>query len=149
MACVADVECLHAQVAEAIGRAGPLVVICADHRLAAPLPRDVADAWSRAMRQNNSPHLRAGLLLDPANTMYNLQIARIVQCAGHPARRLFTEVDALCVWLGESLEVAERVALGNLFAGDEPPCSDIRAIARERPVECELEGSGPEGCCGN
>jgi hypothetical protein len=69
LADVGDVAALHAQVQHAISRAGPGAVICADHRLASPLSREAADAWSRVMRQNNGSLALAGVLLDPTNMM--------------------------------------------------------------------------------
>jgi hypothetical protein len=115
LASVGDVAALHAQVVEALLRAGPRPVICADHRHASPLSRDVADAWSRVMRENNASGVRGGILLDPSNTMYNLQIERVVGCAGNPARRLFTDIDLLRAWIGGTLSPSERKALDDLF----------------------------------
>ena len=116
LANVGDVAALHAQVVAAIRRAGPRPVICADHRLASPLSREVADAWSRVMRQNNASGVRGGLLLDPSNVMYNLQIERVVRCAGNPGRRLFVDIDLLRDWIGGPLSESERKALDGLFA---------------------------------
>jgi hypothetical protein len=116
LANVADVAALHAQVVEAIGRAGPRPVVCADHRQASPLSRDVADAWSRVMRQNNVSGMREGLLLDPANAMYNLQIERVVRCAGNLSRRLFVDIDILREWIGGPLSESERKVLDDLFS---------------------------------
>jgi hypothetical protein len=116
LANVGDVAALHGQVVAALRRAGPRPVICADHRLASPLSRDVADAWSRVMRQNNAAGLREGLLLDPSNAMYNLQIERVVRCAGNPARRLFVDADLLRDWIGWRLSASERKALADLLS---------------------------------
>ena len=116
LANMGDVAALHAQVVEALRRAGPRPVICADHRLASPLSRDVADAWSRVMRQNNASGVRGGLLLDPSNAMYNLQIERVVRCAGNPSRRLFVDIDILRDWIGGPLSESERKALDGLFS---------------------------------
>ncbi|MGO9837419.1 MAG: hypothetical protein ACLP1X_24785 [Polyangiaceae bacterium] len=115
LASVGDIGALHAQVVEALRRAGPRPVICADHRLASPFSRDVADAWSRVMRENNASGVRGGILLDPSNTMYNLQIERVVRCAGNTARRLFTDIDLLRAWIGGTLNPSERKALDDLF----------------------------------
>jgi hypothetical protein len=116
LANVGDVAALHAQVVEALRRAGPRPVICADHRHASPLSREVADAWSRVIRQNNASGVRAGLLLGPSNAMYNLQIERVVRCAGNPARRLFADIDPLRDWIGGPLSEPERRALDDLFS---------------------------------
>jgi hypothetical protein len=119
LADLADVESLNACIVAAIRLAGPGAVICADHRLASPLPSDVADASSHAMRKANSGIARSGLLLDPANTMFNLQVERIVRCAGSPARRLFTDSRELCDWVDDALTEPERVELRTFLSGKE------------------------------
>lgn len=111
-----EVEALNAEVYASIRRAGPGAVICADHRSVGPLSRQVADAWARGMRGANGGIVRGGLLLDPANTMYNLQVERVVRCAGNSARRLFMDIGALRDWVGEALTEPERKALGGLFS---------------------------------
>ncbi|MGO9836318.1 MAG: hypothetical protein ACLP1X_19115 [Polyangiaceae bacterium] len=85
---VADVDSLKAAVFAALERAGSGAVICADCRGAAPYTAEVANACAQAMRQLNPSIARSGLLLDPSNTMFNLQIERVAQCAGHDQRRL-------------------------------------------------------------
>jgi hypothetical protein len=113
-----DVESLHAQVLAAVRRAGPGAVICADHRFASPLSREVADVWSRNMRGNNGGIVRGALLLDPANTMYNLQVERVVHCAGSAARRLFADIEELRDWVSDALTEPEREALRGLFSSE-------------------------------
>ena len=112
-----DVAALKVQVAAAIRRAGPGAVICADHRFGSPLSSEVADAWSCVMRRNDGHVVRRGLLLEPSNAMYNLQLERVVRCAGNSSRRFFTGIDKLRDWVGEALSGSERGALGDLFAG--------------------------------
>jgi hypothetical protein len=114
---VDEVAALRVQVAACIHRAGQGAVICADHRFGSPLSSDVADAWSRVMRRNDGHIVRRGLLLDPANAMYNLQLERIVHCAGNDSRRFFTAIDELREWVGEVLSGSERGALDGLFDG--------------------------------
>lgn len=118
LATLDDVESLHAQVSAAVRRAGPSAVICADHRFASPLSGEVADVWSRKMRGNNGGVVRSALLLDPANTMYNLQVERVVHCAGSSARRLFAQVEELRDWVSDALTEPEREALRALFSGE-------------------------------
>ena len=60
--------------------------------------------------------MRGGLLLDPSNAMYNLQIERVVRCAGNPGRRLFVDIDLLRDWIGGPVSESERKALDGLFA---------------------------------
>jgi hypothetical protein len=50
-------------------------------------------------------------LFDPSNTMYNLQLERVVHCAGNEDRRLFKDADELCDWLDGSLTEPEREAV--------------------------------------
>ena len=111
LAHIADVESLNAAVFAAVYQVGPGAVICSDHRGAAPLTGEVANAWSRGMRRANASIARGALLLDPSNTMYNLQIERVVHCAGNEDRRLFRDADKLCDWLEGTLTEPEREAV--------------------------------------
>jgi hypothetical protein len=112
-----DVAALKVQVAAVIRRAGPGAVICADHRFGSPLSSEVADAWSCIMRKNDGHVVRRGLLLDPSNAMYNLQLERVVRCAGNGSRRFFTTIDELRDWVSEALTQPERDGLHDLFSG--------------------------------
>jgi hypothetical protein len=116
LACLGDIEALNAEVFTAVRRVGSGAVICSDCRFAFPLLYEVADVWSRGMRGANRGVVRSGLLIDPANTMFNLQAERVVRCAGNPARRLFAKVDDLRDWVGEALPESERGALRDIFA---------------------------------
>ena len=111
LAGLADFESHHANVLSALRSAGPGFVVCADHRSASPVPSDVADSWSRAMRRGNGSLTRSAILLNPANTTFNLQIQRVIQCAGSDARRVFMDRQELQEWLDGRLSDAERVAL--------------------------------------
>jgi hypothetical protein len=110
-----DVERLNAEVFAAIERAGPRALIYADHRFASPVPRDVADALSRGMRQANRKILQTAILLDPANTTFNLQVERIVRCACNSARRLFSGRIELHAWMDGVMTDDERRILPRLF----------------------------------
>jgi hypothetical protein len=111
MGSIADIESLNTAVFAAVRCAGPGVVVCADHRFASPLPRDLADVWSGAMRRTNRSLVRSAILIDPANVTFNLQIERIVRCAGSDARRVCADRDRLYEWLDDRLNDAERAAL--------------------------------------
>lgn len=111
LAGLADIEALNASATAAMRLAGPAFVVCADHRFASPLPCDLADSWSRAMRGVNRSLGRSAILLHPANTTFNLQIERVVQCAGSDDRRVFTDRKELLEWLDGRLNEAERAAL--------------------------------------
>jgi len=109
---VADVEQLDAAVTSAIREAGPGASICADYRAASPLPPDVARAWSKAMRNTNGALARSALLVDPRNALFNLQLERVVKCAGNPARRLFSDLAELRDWIAGVLGDRERDSIG-------------------------------------
>jgi hypothetical protein len=117
LAHLADIDALKASAAAAMRLAGPPFVICADHRFASPVSTDLADPWSRAMRSVNRNLGRSAILLHPANTTFNLQIQRVVQCAGSDARRVFTDRKELLDWLDVRLTEAERAALRTFLDG--------------------------------
>jgi hypothetical protein len=112
---VSDVDSLKAAVFAALERAGSEAVICADCRGATPFTGEVANACAQAMRQLNPYIVRSALLLDPSNTMFNLQLERVAQCAGNDQRRLFGDADELRDWLDGTLAAAERRALRTLL----------------------------------
>jgi hypothetical protein len=114
---VADIESLNTAVFAAVHSVGPGVVVCADHRFASPLPRDLADVWSGAMRRTNRNLIRSAILVDPTNTTFNLQIERIVRCAGSDLRRVFADRDEVCEWLDGGLTDVEQAALRVFLAG--------------------------------
>jgi hypothetical protein len=117
---VAAVDSLSAGVLAAIRRVDCGAVLWGDCRRASPISAQVAGAWSRDMRHANRCIARSGILLDPANEMFNLQVVRVVQCAGNPSRRLFTDPRELLAWLHDCLPGDERDLLGGLIAGYEP-----------------------------
>ncbi len=114
---LADVDAFNASANAAMRLAGPAFVICADHRYASPVSTDLADPWSRAMRSVNRNLGRSAIFLHPANTTFNLQIQRVVRCAGSDARRLFTDRKELLEWLDVLLTEAERAALRTFLDG--------------------------------
>jgi hypothetical protein len=69
------------------------------------------------MRRANRSIGRSGILLDPSNTVFNLQVARVVRCAGSDARRLFTDPRQLYDWASHDLTTSERAALADLLSG--------------------------------
>lgn len=119
LARLTDVESLNASVFAAVQGVGAGAVICADHREGTPLTGEVANVWAQAMRKANQTIVRAALLLDPSNTMFNLQLERVVHCAGNEARRLFSDAEELCDWLDSALTESERQALRALFSGSQ------------------------------
>jgi hypothetical protein len=105
------VESLNCAVFGALRNAGPGAIICADHRRASPLSVEVADAWSRGMRAANDKIARSAVLVDPANSTYNLQLERVVRCALSPTRRLFSDPAELLEWMQDALTDAEERGL--------------------------------------
>lgn len=112
-----EMQSLATRVFAAIEHAGSAVVICTDCRSAFPVGSHVARAWARAMRRANRRIVRSAFLLDPANTMFNLQLDRIVRCAMNPDRRCFTHLEPLADWIGDVLSEPERQAVHALFSG--------------------------------
>jgi hypothetical protein len=116
----ADVDSLSAGIVEALLFAGPGAVICADYRQVKPLSPHVVSVWARAMRSVNQAIAGSALLLDPSNTIFNLQVQRAVHCAGNSKRRVFTDLDELRLWVDRTLTHAEREALDTFLASDGP-----------------------------
>jgi hypothetical protein len=112
-----EVTALSVALGSAAAPLGSRAVVLADYRRAGPFPHGVGDAWSRAMRRSNQNVLRSAALLDPANETFNLQIARVIRCAGLPARRWFNEVDELRAWLADVLTEGERARLDAFLGG--------------------------------
>jgi hypothetical protein len=86
--------------------------------LATPLSGEVADEWSRRIRHGNPAPAHAkpsAILLDPANALYNLQVERVMQCAGKQVR-LFPALGEVTEWLGGFLTDAEMATVRELFA---------------------------------
>jgi hypothetical protein len=119
---VAAVASLSASVLDAVRQVDSGAVIWGDYRRASPISAQVASAWSRDMRHANRAIARSGILLDPSNEMFNLQVYRVVQCAGNPSRRLFTDPHELLAWLNDFLSPDERDVLPGLIA-DHGPCA--------------------------
>jgi hypothetical protein len=111
LATLSDVESLNDAVRAAAGGAGRGAVICADYRRTKPFTGEVAGAWSQAMRRANESIVRSAVLLNPSNTMFNLQVERVVHCAANEQRRLFRDAKELQDWLEGILTAAEREAL--------------------------------------
>ncbi len=112
MTSVADIGAFTAQVLAATRQTGGRALLCADYRRASPLMPEAAGPWSHAMREANKYIIRSAVLVDPRNTMFNLQIARVVRCAGHAGRRrIFEDVAELRGWLGDAATEAERQSI--------------------------------------
>ncbi len=112
LADLTDVERLDDAVGSALRDAGPGASICADYRSTLPLSPAVAKAWAKVMRETNGALAQSAVLIDPRNTLFNLQMERIVRCTANPARRIFQDVARLGDWMAGVLEEPERAAVG-------------------------------------
>jgi hypothetical protein len=130
---VAAVASLSAGVIAAVRQVDCGAVIWGDYRGASPISAQVASAWSRDMRHANRSIARSGILLDPANEMFNLQVVRVVQCAGNPSRKLFTDPRDLLAWLHHDLTPDEREVLRDLIRGARGPYPAAPSSARYMP----------------
>jgi hypothetical protein len=124
------VASLSAGVLQAMRKVNCGAVIWGDYRRASPISAQVASAWSRDMRHVNRSIARSGILLDPANEMFNLQVVRVVQCAGNPSRRLFTDPRELLAWLNDDLTPDEREVLRGLIVGEHAPYPAVPPVAQ-------------------
>ncbi len=111
-----DVRSLGAMVHEAARRAGRHAIIFSDMRRMSPVPQHLADPWARNMRAGNKLLERTGILLDRDNITFNLQLERIVRCAGDPRRRIFHDARELRDWLAGSATAAELADIDRLLA---------------------------------
>ena len=82
---------------------------------------EAAGPWSHAMREANKYLIRSAVLVDPGNTMFNLQMERVVRCADYAGRRrIFTNVAELRDWMSDAAADAELQAIDALLSrGDE------------------------------
>jgi hypothetical protein len=112
-----DIAALTARMShEASGMSGPPIVF-ADLRAGSPFSQAVADRWSRDMRSFNEKVARSALLLSPENATFNLQFARVVQCAGSPSRRCFCDGAELREGLRAFLTKSELARVDELLPG--------------------------------
>jgi hypothetical protein len=112
-----EVTAMNAALRSASAHLGAKAVIVADCRQASPFPHEVGDAWSRAMRRFNGNVIRSAILLDPSNETFNLQIARVIRCAGLPARRWFHDPEEARAFLADVLTELELARLADVLAG--------------------------------
>jgi hypothetical protein len=113
---VEDVHCLTRLLHEAARDVGTDTIIFSDCRRTMPVPQEVADEWSRHMREFNKRLARTGILLDRENETFNLQLERVVRCAGNPVRRVFYDPRELREWLSHALTAAEMSLIDELLA---------------------------------
>ena len=107
-----DVDVFVADVLAAMRRAGGQALLCCDYRRGPPLLPGVTGTWAHAMRKSNEYLLRSAVLIDPDNTMFNLQLERVVRCADDRGlRRICTDRAQLDEWMSEAATDAERQAI--------------------------------------
>ncbi len=110
-----DVSALSESLLEIIESIGGSALLLADYRAATPFAHDVADAWSRSMRRFNAAVERSAIWLDPANDTFNLQIARVVRCAGSPRRRCMQHAADVRDWLCAVATASEAACIDDLL----------------------------------
>jgi hypothetical protein len=96
-------------------RARASAVIFADYRVGLPFPQAIADQWSRSMRALNGNVARSAILVDPRNETFNLQLERVVRCAGLAERRCFADPAELRGWLRDVLTDFELTRVDELL----------------------------------
>ncbi|HXX67344.1 MAG TPA: hypothetical protein VEK07_09195 [Polyangiaceae bacterium] len=115
---VGEMQSLATEIRAALRDIGRGAVIATDARFASPVLSEVGRVWSNTLREANAVIVCSAFLLDPSNTMFNLQLERILRCAGHPARQCFTNLEEVHEWIGAVLSDAEQQALYPLLALD-------------------------------
>jgi hypothetical protein len=117
---LAAIKAFTADVVAAARQTAGQGLICADYRRASPLMPEMASPLAHSMRETNEHLLRSAVVVDPANTIFNLQIERVVHCAGpFEARRIFTDVAELRGWMSETATEAELQAIDAFLAPQE------------------------------
>jgi hypothetical protein len=95
-------------------------IVFGDFRRTRPFSQDVADRWSRDMRGYNVGLALSGILLAPWNATFNLQIERVIRCAGNPWRRTFYDVRELRSWVAIRATSDELERLDHLLSLGDP-----------------------------
>jgi hypothetical protein len=110
-----DVEALARAVFAAAAELGVPAILLSDNRAAGPFSQEVGDSWSRVMRQFNARVARSAILLDPANETFNLQLERVVRCAGSTRRRWFCDPFEARAWLADVASPSEMTRLDEVL----------------------------------
>jgi hypothetical protein len=95
-------------------------IVFGDYRRTLPFSQDVADRWSRDMRGYNVGLALSAILLAPSNATFNLQIERVIRCAGNPWRRTFYDVRELRDWVATRATRDELAQLDELLSPGDP-----------------------------
>jgi hypothetical protein len=114
---VADLDALTPQFEAAtqqVSGSGQLVVV-ADWRRVQVLPPEVSTHMIAMMASINHRVVRSALLHTTTQPTAVMQLLRLVRASENEQRRLFTEVEPLCAWLGEILDAPERVRLSHFL----------------------------------
>lgn len=82
-----------------------------DLRAATVLPEDQSKLFVTMFRRTNPLLERSAILIDPKNATLCLQLTRIIRESTNLARRAFTDMTRLTVWLDEVLSKEEQARL--------------------------------------
>lgn len=117
-----DVRAFTTDVLTAVRETDGPALLCADYRRASPVVPEAASPWADTMRNANAHLIRSAVLVEPSNAIFNLQIERVVRCAGGDARRrIFADLAELCDWMRDASTEAERRAIKAFLAADDSP----------------------------
>ena len=115
--CLDDLLAYHRAIDRAVRHLQSRSVVFADYRRGMPFPQDVGDELCRCMRKHNARISASGILLDPMNHTFNLQLERVVRCAGNPDRRIFYDAAELRDWFSHATTAAELARINDLVRG--------------------------------
>ncbi len=106
------------RIRDLVGAARAPVAICTDWRSVTLFDDDTVDAMVWTMRRDNPQILCNALLLSPGNTAFIAQVGKILQQAGNPSRRAFTNLPDLQMYVDPLLTASERTRLSAFFAAE-------------------------------
>src|SRR5689334_12764780 len=107
----AEIQDFATRYMAALTRTPGRAVTCVDLRAATVLPEDQAKNFVTMFRRTNPLLERSAILIDPKNATLCLQLTRIIRESSNLARRAFTDMARLTIWLDEALTTEEQARL--------------------------------------
>lgn len=118
-----DVQGFVAQVRTHLSATKEPAVYAVDARAVDVFAPDIAEALINLMKSDNPKILRTAIWIRP-RALFSLQVERMLREANNPARRTFSDDEAMFDWLGEVLGDADcelvRSALTSQDSDDPP-----------------------------